>query len=113
MAITIARQENVAIQAGVSVQVAATRVGRVGAIVQVQADGGSWVDLDTSVAKGLGFFAGGWEILDLSIGYDSVAGNLVDFYEGPIAVLWEGGTVQRGADPEPQQNAVCRVIELT
>ncbi len=114
MALVIPNQSNVAVTPGTSVQVIATRVGRVGAILQVQADGSAWVALDSSVSKNSGFFVRGWEIVDLSVGFESVTGGaLVEYYEGPISVLWEGGPVRRGEDPEPQQTANVRVIELT
>lgn len=111
MAIGIVTQANVAVTPGVNVELVDALVGRQGCTIQLQADGFAWVKLSGAASKGDGFRIRGWQVVDLSIAFDTTVGNGTDYYEGPINLLWEGGSVERGVDPEPQASANVRVIE--
>lgn len=113
MAITIARQVNVAIVPGVAAEVMPARASRLAASIQVQADGFAWVSLGGTAAVGTGMRIRGWQIVDLGVLVDSFTSDAVNFYEGGVSVLWEGGAVDRRVDPEPQASANVRVIEAT
>ena len=108
MAITVTTETNVAITAGLAVEVVDALVGRKSITVQVQATGDFWCALSGTAAVGVGFKAKGWEVINVDAALAG-NGNTTDFYEGPVSIFWPGS----GFEPFRKTSAVVRVMEMS
>lgn len=111
MALTIDSENAVVVARDAPQLILPPRVGRKGAVVQLQADGFYWISLGSVGVKGDSFRARGWEIVDLGVGFKRRRGNGTDYFEDFVTVWWEGAVdpVTGGSSP----TADVRVIEVS
>ena len=114
MPIVILREENVLCERGVSIEIAPARPGRRMLFFQNQGVGYAWYKLSGPAAIGDGFKIGNWEKITSLEGIPQEMGVRVDFYEGPLSVIFEGGRdfTRRGRATEDVDTTIVRVMEI-